>query len=138
MLPPSTPLRCHIPPLISQKYNLVQLWRPASRFMEANISAAKAIIAKVEEINKGDPIDNGPFRPQLLRENPGLLGTDYREYADWLLAQTKPSFRDMNASLVSARKRRMARWHVYSAPDDVVIPEKKCVTHPHGITRVSH
>ena len=115
-----------------QRYNLIQLWRATSRFVQANLQGLSVVLNCVDAVNKNEGWDKGPFRPQLLRENTGLLDADYREFADFMMQQPKLTFRDMNVALVQARKRRMARWHVYGAPDSYITAEKRmCLNMKH-------
>ena len=109
--------------LFLQRYNLIQLWRSTCRFVEANLHPLPALLTKLDVLNRSDTLDTAPFRPQLLRENPGLLIEDYQELGLWLLELQRTNDKELNAYLEEARKRRMARWRVYGAPDDVIIPE---------------
>ena len=106
-----------------QRYNLIQLWRSTCRFVEANLHPLPALLTKLDVLNRSDTLDNAPFRPQLLRENPGLLIEDYQDMGTWLLELQRTNYKELNSYLLEARKRRMARWHVYGAPDDVILPE---------------
>ena len=114
----------HVHVSVPQRYNLIQLWRACCRFVEANLHGLSLLLQKLDVLNRGEGLDSAPFRPQLLRENSGLLPEDYSEFGTWLLNQEKTTYKDLNNYLVQARKRRMARWHVYGAPDDVVIPSQ--------------
>ena len=109
---------------VLQRYNLIQLWRACCRFVEANLHGLSLLLQKLDVLNRGEGLDSAPFRPQLLRENSGLLPEDYSEFGTWLLTQERTTYKDLNNYLVQARKRRMARWHVYGAPDNVIIPSQ--------------
>lgn len=92
--------------------------------MAANLTGLSAVLNKIEELNQSEDIDSGMFRPQLLHQNPGLLDEDYREFGDWIINAKRVSYKDLNNKLVEMRKKRSIRWHVYDAPDNVIIPAK--------------
>ena len=109
---------------VLQRYNLLQLWRSTSRFVNANLNGLSTLLKKVAEFNGNEDVENGVLRPQILHQNPGLIDDDYQELGDWMMQQTSLSYRDLQVKLMTMRKQRSARWHIYSAPDEVVARSK--------------
>ena len=60
-----------------------------------------------------------------MREHTCLLAEDYRDIGLWILGQTTLSSKQFAAHLESVKKARLAKWHIFGAPDDVVHPDMK-------------
>ena len=59
----------------------------------------------------------------VFKDNPGLNTRDLAEVGEWLLEGKKVTTKDIQTKLSQLRRRRLIRWHIYGAPDDVVVPE---------------
>ena len=111
--------------LIRVKYNATQKWRSTARFAVANQSNISALLTKMEEFNKVKQKEVPPFRAELFREKTGLLVEDYKDLGNWILARTKLAVKDLAKQFTYYKKRRCARWHIYSAPEEFVHPQMK-------------
>ena len=80
------------------------------------------LLTKLDVINSADP-KAAVFKAEVIREVNALTDEDYLTFGEYLLNAPKVSVPLMTAELASIRKRRIARWHVYSAPDEFVHPD---------------
>ena len=90
----------------------------------SNLDRQEEFVAKVAEINRntkeGEILKALPCREQVC-----LTNEDYVEFVTWLLTTTTlPRKAEINAKLLELRKLRLTRWHVYQAPESVILPEK--------------
>ena len=70
--------------------------------------------------------------PESLCEVGELTNEDYNEFVRWLLeCTTNPTIKDIDYEICfGLQKICLARWHLYLAPDDVVVPMKSMLPTP--------
>ena len=110
------------PTSLFQKLSVVQTWRPLAFFLSCNADISTSLLKKIREIN-GNIAANEVLHTTLFKNNPGLNAGDLKDFGLWLLDQTRANGKDLDARLGVMRKRRLLRWHIYQAPDDVVMPD---------------
>ena len=111
--------------IIKVRTNMVQMWRSTSRFTIANKSHLQELINKIDQLNEVKEKELPPFRPQTFRENVGLMQEDYLDLGRWILGRSKLNLKELIQQMVLLKKRRAARWHIYTAPDDFVHPSNR-------------
>ena len=92
--------------------------------MCANVDKHQVLVTKIGELNRASR-EGDIIKPALLREHNALTSDDYKEFASWLISlSTVPKKVDINTKLTLLRKLSLARWHVFQAPDVVIVTEK--------------
>ena len=110
-------LSCALP----QKLSLLQQYRPMTFFLCANLENGSEIVNRVRLLN-GQDESTAAVTSRVFKDNPGLNLNDLREFGQWLLLQSKVGPKEVAGRLQQLRKQRLCRWHVFNAPDDLVIP----------------
>ena len=75
-------------------------------------------MTRIDDLNAVRNQDKAVVRPQLFRERTGLLQEDYTDLGKFIMDHPKLSSSQLSREMMRLRDRRVARWHVYTAPDD--------------------
>ena len=100
----------------------MQTWRPLAFFLSCNADISGALLRKIRDLN-GNVVANEVVHTTLFKNNPGLNAQDLKDFGLWLLDQTKATGKELDARLAVMRRRRLLRWHIFEAPDNVVKPD---------------
>lgn len=114
--------------ICSQKLSIIQQWRPLVFFLAANLDIGRTLVKKIKDLN-GPIIKSEIITNLIFKDHAGLNADDLRDFGLWLTDQPRVSSKDMGHRLGDMKKRRMVRWHVYNAPDDVVSPALSMLLH---------
>ena len=96
--------------------------------MAANLDIGRTLVKKIKDLN-GPIIKSEIITNLVFKDHAGLNADDLRDFGLWLTDQARVSSKDMGHRLGDMKKRRMVRWHVYNAPDDVVSPALSMLLH---------
>ena len=92
-------------------------------FLSANVDRSTEIVAKVAELNRGR--EGEFFKPALLREVNAMTAEDWKTFGNWLCDQGTPPKKSAIVSKLNELKyHRLAMWHVYQAPAELVPDDK--------------
>ena len=100
----------------------MQAYRPFAFW--ASVSCEnEELIGRVKTLNAGCLQDKEVIRPALIKDYAVLTVQDLQSFNVWLLAQTKPTYRDVRDELGRLRHRRWAWWHVMCSDNPNVADE---------------
>jgi len=108
---------------------MLQLWRNMHCFLAANVMRKDSLLAKITLLNNKPKESDNPVKVSTFREVNGLLMTDYLAMGDFVLQNASLTTSSIMEHLKLLRRRRLAYFHVFSAPDDAVAPSMSMLVH---------
>ena len=114
--------------VLSQKNNLIQTWRNISRWTVASLDILPKLLTKINKLNHSGKEREQAVKVGTIRQHQGLLNEDYSEFSYFILKKEHLSNSEVKSELIRLKLRRLAKWHVYGAPDDVIVPERSMLS----------
>ena len=111
---------------LSQKDNLIALWRPREMF-GASCLDIEGLEDTIRSLNAASR--DAPFKASSLRER-GLIMADWHRFGQWLMQQKDITTKKCNQEMDRLYLRRWAIWHVMGSPEAMVPKEKSMSPFP--------